>query len=110
MYNGAIRLLETQGDRMKEWRRELEKPAAGDEWDYVAEEGLMLTAEVGAYDVHGGERGNNYIDALKPGETVTIHEAFVVPADRQGEMYLNLDNTGDTKSALENGWMVDIRK
>lgn len=60
MYNGAIRLLETQGDRTKEWRRELEKPAAGDEWDYVAEEGLMLTAEVGAYDVHGGERGNNY--------------------------------------------------
>lgn len=110
MYNGAIRLLETQGDRTKEWRRELEKPAAGDEWDYVAEEGLMLTAEVGAYDVHGGERGNNYIDALKPGETVKIHEAFVVPADRQGEMYLNLGNTGDTKSALENGWMVDIRK
>lgn len=55
-------------------------------------------------------RGNNYIDALKPGETVKIHEAFVVPADRQGEMYLNLDNTGDTKNALENGWMVDIRK
>lgn len=110
MYNGAIRLLETQGDRTKEWRRELEKPAAGDEWDYVAEEGLMLTAEVGAYDIHGGERGNNYIDALKPGETVTIHEAFAVPADRQGEMYLNLDNTGNTKSALENGWMVDIRK
>ena len=70
----------------------------------------MLTAEVGAYDVHGGERGNNYIDTLKSGETVTVHAAFAVPADKLGEMYLNLDNTGDTESALENGWMVDIRK
>ena len=70
----------------------------------------MLTAEVGAYDVHGGERGNNYIDTLKPGETVTVHEAFAVPADKLGEMYLNLDGTGEAQSALENGWMVDIRK
>ena len=47
---------------------------------------------------------------MKSGETVTGHAAFAVPADKLGEMYLNLDNTGDTESALENGWMVDIRK
>lgn len=110
MYNGMIQLLESKGDQASVWHRELETPAAGDEWDYVVEEGLMLTAEVGAYDVHGGERGNNYIDTLKSGETVTVHAAFAVPADKLGEMYLNLDNTGDTESALENGWMVDIRK
>lgn len=110
MYNGSIQLLETKGDRASVWHRELETPAAGDEWDYVVEEGLMLTAEVGAYDVRGGERGNNYIDTLKPGETVTVHEAFAVPADKLGEMYLNLDGTGEAQSALENGWMVDIRK
>ena len=110
MYNGMIRLLESKGDQASVWHRELETPTAGDEWDYVLEEGLMLTAEVGAYDIHGGERGNNYIDTLKPGETVTVHAAFAVPADKLGEMYLNLDNTGDTESALENGWMVDIRK
>ena len=110
MYNGSIQLLETKGDRASVWHRELEMPTASDEWDYVVEEGLMLTAEVGAYDVHGGERGNNYIDTLKSGETVTVHAAFAVPADKLGEMYLNLDNTGDTESALENGWMVDIRK
>ncbi len=46
----------------------------------------MLTAEVGAYDVRGGERGSNYIDTLKPGETVTVHEAFAVPADKLGEL------------------------
>lgn len=110
MYNGMIQLLESKGDQASVWHRELETPAAGDEWDYVVEEGFMLTAEVGAYDVHGGERGNNYIDTLKSGETVTVHAAFAVPADKLGEMYLNLDNTGDTESALENGWMVDIRK
>lgn len=110
MYNGSIQLLETKGDRASVWHRELEMPTASDEWDYVVEEGLMLTAEVGAYDVHGGERGNNYIDTLKSGETVTVHAAFAVPADKLGEMYLNLDNTGNTESALENGWMVDIRK
>ena len=51
MYNGSIQLLESKGDQASVWHRELETPAAGDEWDYVVEEGLMLTAEVGAYDV-----------------------------------------------------------
>ena len=51
-----------------------------------------------------------HMDALEPGQTVTVHAAFAVPADKLGEMYLNLDNTGDTQSALENGWMVDLRK
>lgn len=110
MYTGRIHILEKEREEARIWYRELETPAAGDEWDYVTEDGLMLNPEVGAYDVSGGERNNNYIDSLKPGETVTIHEAFAVPADKVGELYFNLDNTGAVEEALEQGWMVDIRQ
>ena len=43
------------------------------------------------YDVHGGERHNNYITNLKAGETATVHMAWLVPEDELGCLYLNLD-------------------
>ena len=44
----------------------------------MAVAGHSFNTEVGLYDVKGGERSNNYIDSLAPGETVTVHWAFVL--------------------------------
>lgn len=46
------------------------------------------------YDVHGGERHNNYITNLKAGETATVHMAWLVPEEELDCLYLNLDTHG----------------
>ena len=65
------------------------------------------------YDVRGGERNNNYIPSIKPGETVTVHLAKVVNEDELDKMYLVLDGEGNrlefSENALKAGY-VDIRQ
>ena len=69
-----------------------------------------FNTEVGLYDVKGGERSNNYIDYLAPGETVTVHWAFAVPEEKLGEMYFDLGNTCNLTSDLTDGYVTDIRQ
>ena len=65
------------------------------------------------YDVRGGERNNNYIARMQPGEIVTIHMAWVVMEEELDTLYLNLDPSGGsyefTDSSLQMGY-VDIRR
>ena len=65
------------------------------------------------YDVHGGERGNNYIECIPSGETVTVHMAWIVTEEELSMLYLNLDPSGGSyefsESALKTGY-VDIRQ
>ena len=89
-----------------------EESASG-EWDGVRISEPACWQEMGYYDVHGGERDNNYISNIKPGETVTVHVVWIVPEEELGYMYLNLCTSGGTyefnNKALSTGY-VDIRQ
>ncbi|MBD5522394.1 MAG: hypothetical protein HDR03_14415 [Lachnospiraceae bacterium] len=82
-------------------------------WDDAVPEGIARNREMWYYDVHGGERRNNYITNLKAGETATVHMAWLVPEEELGYMYLNLDTSGGSyefnESSLDLGY-VDIRQ
>lgn len=76
-------------------------------------EQVGFSQEVYLSDVTGGERNNNYINELKPGESVTVHFAFKIPEEKLGEMYLTLSNTGGVYSYDETSLAVgyvDIRQ
>lgn len=93
--------------------REGKEPGEGDAWDVARMRGAACAREMFYFDVHGGERRNNYIPVIEPGETVTVHLAWVVPEEELPYLYLNLDSEGDFYSfsdhALEIGY-VDIRQ
>ena len=90
-----------------------EEPSGSDEWDMAVNHGLSAFRDMAYYDVHGGERSNNYIGSIQPGETVTVHMAWVVMEEELGWLYLNLDTYGGayefTDSSLQMGY-VDIRQ
>ena len=110
MFNGTINILEPAGTVAKIWRADTQTPSENDAWTYVAVAGHSFNTEVGLYDVKGGERSNNYIDSLAPGETVTVHWAFAVPEEKLGEMYFDLGNTCNLTSDLTDGYVTDIRQ
>ena len=110
MFNGTINILEPAGDVAKIWRADTQIPSENDAWTYVAVASHSFNTEVGLYDVKGGERSNNYIDSLAPGETVTVHWAFAVPEEKLGEMYFDLGNTCNLTSDLTDGYVTDIRQ
>ena len=90
MYNGGIAFLEEKGSQMQFADYFLlpdeEKASIG--CDYRVPEQVGFSQEVYLSDVTGGERNNNYINELKPGESVTVHFAFKIPEEKLGEMYL----------------------
>ena len=83
------------------------------DWDDAVPAGAARHVEMWYYDVHGGERHNNYITHLKAGETATVHMAWLVPEEELPYLYLNLDSYGDSYDlcdhSLEVGY-VDIRR
>ena len=89
-----------------------EKPGDNDTWESAVNHGLSRFREMFYYDVHGGERGNNYIGSIMPGETATVHMLWVVLEEELGKLYLNLDTYGGgefSESSLKIGY-VDIRQ
>lgn len=90
-----------------------EAPSEGDAWDTVVHHGLSASREMIYYDVHGTERENNYMESIQPGETVTVHMAWVVTEEELDTLYLGLDPSGSayefTESSLNIGY-VDIRQ
>ena len=109
-WGNLLRIVE-DGDNVR--IREGKEPGEGDQWDAVQMRGVARNREMFYYDVHGGDRGNNYIPVIEPGETVTVHLAWVVPEEELPYLYLNLDTEGgayifsDTSLAI--GY-VDIRQ
>lgn len=114
LYWGSVMpLREKDGIYHIDWA-ENESPEEGEAWDSAAPSGsLQLGGEMIYYDVAGGERQNNYLDNLEPGETKTVHIGFVVDEDKTDELYLNLDPYGSsfefTEQMLSTG-LVDIRR
>ena len=92
-----------------------EQPKEGDTWDTVQADSSSLEhgEEMAYYDVTGGERGNNYFDSIKAGETKILHVGFVVDEDALPYLYLNTGTSGSTymftEEDLEQG-LVDIRQ
>lgn len=92
-----------------------EQPKEGDVWDTVQADSSSLEhgEEMAYYDVTGGERGNNYFDSIKAGETKILHVGFVVDEDALPYLYLNTGTSGSsytfTEQDLAQG-LVDIRQ
>lgn len=111
LFVGNLLRIVEDGDNVR--IREGKEPGEGDQWDAAQMRGVARYREMFYYDVHGGERGNNYIPAIEPGETVTVHLAWVVPEEELPYLYLNLDTEGGaysfSDSALTTGY-VDIRQ
>lgn len=110
LFSGGLMKIQENGDemRMYSWKQ----PEDG-AWDAITYAGSAGFGEMWYYDVHGGERGNNYISSIQPGETVTVHMAWLVPADELDLLYLNLDTISSCyefdENALRTGY-VDIRQ
>ena len=92
-----------------------EQPKEGETWDTVRSDSSSLEygEEMRYFDVTGGERGNNYFDSIKAGETKTLHVGFVVDEDVLPYLYLNTSTSGCgyefMEQDLEQG-LVDIRQ
>ena len=90
-----------------------EQPGENDDWDVAQITGIAQWREMLYYDVHNGERSNNYISEIKAGETVTVHMGWIVPEEDLKYLYLNLDAFGGCfefdSHALALGY-VDIRQ
>lgn len=89
-----------------------EKPQDGDAWTDAVNRGMSAFWEMQYYDAHGGERGNNYMDRLQPGETKTVHMAWIVTEEELEFLHVSLNPSGGlefSESSLETGY-VDIRQ
>lgn len=80
-----------------------------DSYDYIVDENRSDDWEMGYYDVTGGERNNNYIPEIQPGETKTVHVAWLVTEDNLDRMYMDFTGTcALTEEALETG-LVELQ-
>lgn len=79
--------------------------------EYVSTSTIGGFGEMDYYDIHSGERNNNYISSIKPGETVTVHFAKIVNEDEMDKMYMSLECAPYefSEEALETGY-VDLRQ
>ena len=107
IFNGSLLKVVEEGEELVIWDKKQndENIARGyTEW---------FDGEMFYYDVHGSERNNNYIPAIKAGETVKVHMGFIVEEEVLPMMYLNLDNYSSgfefSETALEMGY-IDIRQ
>ncbi|MBD5514839.1 MAG: DUF4367 domain-containing protein [Lachnospiraceae bacterium] len=111
LFLGSLMKIVEENGQMKMYTGEASGQSAA--WDEAVPAGLARNREMWYYDVHGGERRNNYITNLKAGETATIHMAWLVPDAELSYLYLNLDTFGGSyefnESSLDLGY-VDIRR
>ena len=110
LFTGNIVKIEEDGSQVKMYDGKKYASASG--WDYREIVGAAHMEEMWYYDVHGGERWNNYISHLKPNETATVHIAWLVPEEELGMLYLSFDTMGGAyefnEHSLQVGY-VDIR-
>lgn len=109
LFDGNLLKLVESGNELKIWEWQ-----TGDDWDYIViNGGQFMDQGMYYYDAHGGERNNNYISSIKPGETAVVHMGFIVIEEELPLMYLNPYSFGGclefSEQALERGY-VDIRQ
>lgn len=110
LFFGTLLTLKEQEDEMKFYVSDI--PEEGDEWQEAVSD-MYVGGEMAYYDLHSGERDNNYIPSIQPGETVTLHIGFFVTEDMLPYLYLNIDPFGYytefSDTGLKMGY-IDIRK
>lgn len=82
-----------------------------EEWNYRSGSSVARLEEMTYFDVRS-EENKNYISSLKPGESCTVHMAWIVNETDLDELYLNVNPSGGfefDKESLEIGF-VDIRQ
>ena len=109
-FGNLMKIVEENGQMKMYTGKASDKSTA---WDDAVPAGIAHNREMWYYDVHGGERRNNYITNLEAGETAAVHMAWLVPEEELGYLYLNLDTFGGSyefsESSLNLGY-VDIRQ
>ena len=65
-----------------------ETPQPGDQWNVSQGTSLLQNRDMLYSDVLGGSENKNYISSIKPGETATVHIAYVVNEDELDKLYL----------------------
>lgn len=109
-YGTLMKIAERDGQMEIYKGKASDKSAA---WDEAVPLGAAHYEEMWYYDVHGGERQNNYITHLAAGSTATVHMAWLVPEEELGYLYLDLSTFGSAgefnEEALDVGY-VDIRR
>ncbi len=109
LFFGSLMKIIERGGQMELYRGNA--PCEDAEWDEAVPRGAARYGEMWYYDVHGGERHNNYITNLKAGETATVHMAWLVPEEELDCLYLNLDTHGGAYEIDPAGiGYVDIRQ
>lgn len=80
-----------------------------DTCDYVENAHQYIGHEMGYMDVFGGQLGvKNYIPEIRPGESATVHLAWLVNEDELDKLYLDFQgNMTFTEDGLETGY-VDL--
>lgn len=96
-----------EGYAFREWVKQQEDGT----WDEAVSSSVTHLGEMGYYDVHGGERANNYISDLQPGETAAVHIACIAHEEDLPYLYLNLVDSSYEfgEKEMEVGY-VDIRQ
>lgn len=101
-YAGLLYLTEENGTYR-------EYQSTDDSYDYIANENRVDSWEMSYHDVTGGEKNNNYIPEIQPGETQTVHVAWMVTEENLDRIYMDLTGTGMlTEDVLETG-LVELR-
>lgn len=88
------------------------KQDTGGQWDKTENTGAAFFGEMTYFDCQGTGTGNgtNYIDTLAPGETATVHMAWIVNEDELQYMYLSFRDVLEmSEDGLAIGY-VDIRQ
>lgn len=110
LFNGSLLAICQSGEEYVLYDRSAREDG---QWDKTENAGVAWLGGMNFFDSHGQGYGNgqNYIDALEPGETATVHMAWVVNEDELPYLYLSF--TGDayniSEEGLETGY-VDIRQ
>lgn len=112
LFGSCIMSLLEEGDTFTVFNRAASESGC----DWTEQPGPAHMKEMDYYDVRGGDRGNNYISSIQPGETVTVHMAWIVNEDELDKLYLDVSGLGNGREfpSPERGtpWpacLVDIR-
>ncbi len=111
LFFGNLMKIEERDGQMALYRERAPEGSAA--WDEAVPAGAAHFAEMWYYDVHGGERHNNYITNLEAGGTATVHMAWLVPEEELGYLYLDLCTHGSAYEFVEDSLAVgyvDIRQ
>lgn len=114
LFNGSLMRLIEEGDTFTVYDRS--KQGEEQDWDRIEQNGPGGYHEMQYYDVYltdGRQNGTNFISSIQPGETVTIHMAWIVNEDELEYLFLDLSGGNGVNFSQDQAGkqvLVDIRQ